>query len=108
MLKIVDFKGNVLGEVQQTTDGGLTLDVKDERFHEELNAILRRVIAEPIYIIWGRSFQESGRTMRETRRTLVEKTDPAFLSAMADWITRSKITVNGERIRALVIRSQKE
>lgn len=103
MLKIMDLKGVFIASVDKLPDGQLSIDVADLKDVEAVTELVQSFRHGKMYLIGGQSTQRGGQTIHETVRRLVSFDDPEFFAAVADWMARTKTTINGRRVRGLSV-----
>lgn len=103
MLKIVDLKGNHLASIHQEADSGLTTTVVDESIGQELEGFLERIRQEGVYLVGGVRQTRGEQVIHRTTRRQLQPGDPDYLKGVRDMMQRSRLSLGGRRVRALLI-----
>lgn len=102
VLKIIAMNQEHLGSVFQSDDGSVSLDVVDERFRNDLEALLARIRSEPLYLTTGERSEEGNQVTFTTRRKHVRPGDADFLAAVQELLR--KVRFGETRVRGLLLR----
>ena len=100
-LMIRQFGGSEIAEVSQDAAGRLQLTVLAPELEEELRALLVRLSAGPLPLRTGRRVETPKGTAHQTIVRQVSPTDPDFLGALSDALTREQ--VGGRRVRGVLM-----
>lgn len=100
-LKVIDFDRNHLGTIVQESGGQLRLEVVKEEYRKQLEAFLKRITTEPVYLIGGEQIEKDGKRRFIRRRKQVRPEDEDFLLGVQLLLNKTRF---GEtRLRGLVL-----
>lgn len=101
VLKVISFNQVHLGTIRQRATGEMHLEVLDEHFRTDLEAFVRRLLEEPVYLTLGERRQEGIKTAFVTKRQRVYPGQPQFLTAVRELLNTIRF---GEiRVRGLIV-----
>ena len=106
MLKIVDLEGNHLATIDQEADSELTATVVDESIRQELHGFLERIQQGGVYLVGGVRDVRGEQVIHRTTRKQLQSGNPDYLKGVRDMIQRSRLSLGGRRVRALLIEKQ--
>ncbi len=101
-LKIIGLDLEHFGSILQGQDGSLYLEVADERFRDDLEALLARIRSESVYLTTGERSEEGDQVTFRTRRKHVRPGDADFLAAVQELLR--KVRFGETRVRGLLLR----
>ncbi len=99
-LTIRQFGGPDVAEVEQDTAGRLHLTVLAPELEDELRTLLSQLSAGPLPLRTGQRVETHKGIAHQTVVRQVSPTDPAFLVALSDALTRKR--VGGQRVRGVL------
>lgn len=102
ILKVVTLNQEHLGSIFLDADGDLSLEIADERFRDDLEALLARIRSEPLYLTTGERSEEGDQVTFTTRRKYVRPGDADFLTAVQELLR--KVRFGETRVRGLLLR----
>lgn len=108
MLKIVDLKGNHLASIHQEGGSNLRIEIIDESLRQELDTFFKRILSEKVYLVRGTRETKDRQVIHQTVRKQVQPGDPDFLKGVQDMITRTRLRLGGQRVRALLIGKEQQ
>ena len=105
MLKIVTLKDQKdIATLRKDSEGSLFIEFlsDDSVAKEELENFIRNVEEKGAYLVGGYGEDVEEGISEATTKERIESSDERYLIAIKDMITRSKLTLNGERVRCLL------
>ncbi|MBI5649630.1 MAG: hypothetical protein HZC40_04165 [Chloroflexi bacterium] len=101
ILKVIDFKRNVLGIIRQDSAGALQLQVGEEKYRQDLERFVQQIARQPVYLTGGEKIEKDGKVIFVTRRKQVRPADAEFFAGVQELLNTTRF---GEtRLRGLVV-----
>ena len=92
VLDIVDQARNQIARVTHSSEDGLSVQIINPDFKDELEAFLRQAETEGVTMIIGGASEKDGNTIFTTEKIMVSLGEQLFLPALADALRKVKMS----------------
>ena len=100
VLDIVDQARNLIARVSHSSEDGLSVQITNPAFKDELEAFLGQAETEGVKLTTGRAIEKEGKVALLSEKRLVKSNNKLFLPALADSLRKQEMV--GQRVFGLL------